>query len=344
MNSTIIKNKVDTGQVILYRRVSTKAQAKDEFQHQLRCIKSKYTKFTIAGSTIDNITEVISGCADAEIRMASELGEGLKLLKRNPHAILLVSNADRIARRADIFLLIQRQGFGKRIYDASTGRCLDDIIQAGLHHAIEKQTEAQRASRQAGLERYRANGGVVGSTDIAKQSRHGTLKKKKLADDREAAVLAIVSRLTSQGRGQRPTRSAICDELVRQQIYTGQGRSFTQDRLSQLGKRSPHRWEYAFDSYFRPRRRIRKIIAATVSELRNRRERQAAMMRLGNGTPRSSIRTSIGFDTWMCSRLPHRWQADTASKRVCRYGCRGPPVRLEPSTGIRAMGPTSSGS
>jgi len=326
MNSKVIKSKTAAGQVILYRRVSTKAQAKDEYQHQLRCIKSKYPGFSIAESTIDNITEAISGCADAEIRMASGLGKCLKLLKRHPHAILLVSSADRIARRADIFVLIQKQGFGQRIHDVSTGLCLDNIVQVGLHQVIEKKTDAHRESRQAGLDRYQAAGGVVGLKDIGRQSRHAAQKKKRLADDREAEVLSVVSRLTYQSRGQRPSQGTICDELDHLEIRTGHGHFFTAERLSQFGKRSPHRWRHAFDSYARPRRRIRRIITATQIEFRNRRVRQTAMKRLFKRTPHHFIRTSRGFDTWICISLLPRCQAFQIGRCVCQGGCRGPPI------------------
>ncbi|MBB3992410.1 hypothetical protein GGR95_000029 [Sulfitobacter undariae] len=329
MNSKIIKSKIVDGQIILYRRVSTKNQPENGYPYQLKRIKLKYSKFIVARAAIENVTEDISGCADAEIRMASGLGKCLRCLKRNPHAILLVSSADRIARRADIFVLIQKQGLGQRIYDVSTGLCLDDIVRAGGHHVIEKQTESDRTSRQLGLKRYHATGGVMGSIDIGMRSRDASQKKKRLADDREAAVLSVVSRLTSRGRGQRLSLGKICDELDHREIRTGQGRFFTPQRLSQFGKGRPHRWRHALDSYARPRRRIRQIITATQIEIRHRRVRQTTMRRLLKRTPVRHIQTSRGFDTWTCiGHFPHG-QARYTSKCDCRDGCRGPPVRYD---------------
>jgi hypothetical protein len=139
MNSKFIESKVSLGQVVLYRRVSTKSQEKGEYRSQLDFIKSQYPGFTIDGSTVENVNEVKSGCADAEIRMASGLGKCLRLLKRDSYTIVLVSNSDRIAQRSDIFVLIQKKGLGHRVFDASTGMCVDDMVRAGHHRRIEKR-------------------------------------------------------------------------------------------------------------------------------------------------------------------------------------------------------------
>jgi predicted site-specific integrase-resolvase len=329
MNSKIIRSKINAGQVILYRRVSTKAQAKDEYSSQLRHIKSKYPGFSIAKSTIDHIEEVISGCADAEIRMASGLGKCLKLLKHNPHAILLVSNADRIARRADIFMLIQKQGLGQRIYDAATEMSLDDIIHGGLHYIIEKTTEAQRASRQAGRDRKRALGAKLGSTDIATQSRLGAQKKKQLTAQRDAAVFSAVSRYIHQSRGQCPPLSTISDELNRLAIRTGQGRFWTSERLSQHKKSKQREWAHALDSYARPRRRIRRIITSTQIEFRKRRDRSTAMRRLLKAMPVHLVNNIKSIDKSFCVSRSARWRSHQTNRCHSREGCRGPPMSLE---------------
>lgn len=323
MNPKIIKGKIDAGQTIIYRRVSTKPQAKDEYAHQLSCIKSAYPTFSIARSTTGHIEEVMSGCAGAEVRMASGLGQLLKLLKRNPEAIGLVSAADRIARRADIFILIQKQGLGQRIFDASTGMSLDDIIQAGRHVIIENKTESLRASRQAGLDRLRASGVVLGSADIAKYSRHGARKKSQLTHHRDTEVLSVVSRLVCQNRGRCPPMSTISDELDNLGIRTGQGLHWTPERLSQHKKNNQHGWAQALDSYARPRRRLRLIITATQIENCNRRSRRIAMRRLFRKMPLQDIRTSKMF------RASHslRWRPFRTNSFRYRQGCRGPPRR-----------------
>lgn len=338
MNSKTIKRKIDAGQTILYRRVSTKRQAKGEYAHQLWCIKSAYPRFSIARSTTGHIEEVMSGCADAEVRMASGLGQLLRLLKRNPDAIGLVSNADRIARRADIFTLIQKQGLGQRLYEAATGMSLDDIMQAGRHNVIEKQTEAQRASRQAGRDRLRASGVVLGSTDIAKQSRNGVRKKRQLTHDRDTEILSQVSRLVYQNRGQRPPMSTISDELDHLGMRTGQGRPWTPERLSQHKKARPHKWSHACDSYARPRRRIRQIITATQIEIRITRDRRTAMRRLFKRTSPHEIKTIMRFKKMLCASRPSRWRLRPTDRYSYRAGCRGPPRRACSATMASELG------
>ena len=326
MNSKNIIGKMEAGQTILYRRVSTKPQAKDEYAHQLSCIKSAYPEFTIAKSTTGHIEEVMSGCAGAEVRMASGLGQLLRLLKRNPEAIGLVSNADRIARRAAMFILIQKQGLGHRIYEASTGMSLDDIIQADRHNIIEKQTEAQRASRQAGLDRLRASGVVLGSADIAKYSRHGARKKSQLTHHRDTEVLAVVSRLVYQNRGQCPTMSAISDELDDLGMRTGQGLSWTPERLSQHKKNRPHKWARACKSA-RRRRHLRWTITATQIETCNRRNRRTAMQRLFAKMPFLDIRTTKKLEKMLSASRSPRWRPHRTNSFRYRAGCRGPPRR-----------------
>lgn len=327
MNSKTIKRKIDAGQTILYRRVSTRRQAKDEYAHQLRCIKLAYPGFSISRSTTDHIEEVMSGCADAEVRMASGLGRLLRLLKRNPEAIGLVSNADRVARRADIFILICKQGLGQRIYEASTGMSLDEIIQAGRHNIIERQTEAQRASRQAGLDRLRASGVALGSADIAKHSRQGARKKRQLTHHRDTEVLSVVSRLVCQNRGQCPPMSTISDELDDLGIRTGQGLPWTPGRLSQHKKNRPQMWARACDSYARPRRHLRQTIKATQIETCNRRSRRTFMQRLFNRMPRHDIRTIKKTERMVWARRSLHSRTPRTSSFRHRAGFRAPPGR-----------------
>lgn len=272
MNSMIINSKTQSIQYIIYRRVSTEKQEKSEYKDQLRCIKMKYPKIKITSESVVDIKEVKSGCADAEIRMASGLGTCLRHLKRHPKAIMIVSNADRIARRAEIFLLIQRQELGKRIIEASTGRNLDQIIQSGLHLIIESQTEQFRVSRQAGINRRKSNGETVGSPEIGKLSHKASRAKTLRAENREAEILSVIREMVRLGKGHRPSFEDICEELRDRDIHTGQGRFFTPHRLSQLKKKNPRKWHKAFNSYLGLSRRIRSIIMVALHQLRKRRE------------------------------------------------------------------------
>ena len=280
MISKTIQRKISSCQIILYRRVSTPAQAGTGYADQLDTVKLIYPDFSIARSTIYDVKEVMSGLKDAEVRMTAGLGKVLRHLKRHPSAILLVSDASRIARRPDVFELIQAQGLGHRIYDASTGKSLKDAIMDGSHIAIAKQTKAQEKSRLKGMKRYVQNGGEMGYDDISGQSSKGTATKKRLALEREEAVLNTVSQMTLHNRGQVVTYADICDELDRREVRTGQGRPFNPERLAQFRKRHPDRWKRPCDSYHRPRRRIRHLITRTQYEYRKRRERQFYMKRL----------------------------------------------------------------
>jgi len=262
---------------------------------------------SMAHSTIDIVKEVMPGLADAEIRMVSGLGKIARLLKRHPRAIVLVSEPNRIARRADIFELLQSQGLGHRIFDASTGRCLNEIIADGSHFAIEEQTHAQKKSQLRGLKRYMANGGDMGYDRIADLSREGSDTKRLLAMVREAKVLNTVSQMTFRNRGQAVSYVEICDELDRRDVRTGQGRPFTPERLAQLRKKNPDRWLGPCDSYHRPRRDIRRIVTLAPVETRNRRERQRYMQRLLKVITYKPIWASLVLQDWMRVMHRHFW-------------------------------------
>lgn len=268
MFSKLISRKASQGQIVLYRRVSTKKQARKEYQSQLRSIKNKYPGFTIEHSTISDVSEYISGRLEPELRMAAGLAKVLRELKRHPSAILLVSNADRIARRADIFRLIHDQGFGLRVFDAETGMSLDDLISSGKHLEIEKRTETNRRAQQNGQDRYQAAGGVLGSSEIRSYSQQGTRAKKRLTKARQDDVLGVVAEMTRQNRGHKPSYRSICDELDRREIRTGQGRFFNPDRLRQYRKQNRGKWLAATDSYARPRRHIRQMVTTAQVQFR----------------------------------------------------------------------------
>jgi hypothetical protein len=328
MISKTIQKKICSGQIILYRRASTKAQVTTSYRDQLNTIKANYPDFSIVRSTSDNLTEVMSGRADAEIRFASGLGNALRKLKRQPHTILLVSEPNRIARRADVFELIKAQGLGHRIYDATTGSCLNEIIKRGSHTAIEKQTKAQRASRIRGMVRLMNAGGSIGNDGIANQSALGSSTKKVSARQREEEVLFVVAHLTHQNRGRTPSYEEICEELDRREIRTGQGKFFTPERLAQLRKKNRKNWIRPFDSYHRHRRFIRRVVNTTAIEQRKRRHRKRHMMLLLLTTAYNSMWANIDHPRWdnPISRRNHPHKQHSMTD--CDGGCRGPPVDL----------------
>lgn len=293
MTSKVIQRKISSGQIILFRRVSTEPQAPTGYTDQLSIIRSVYPDFSIDQSTIYSVKEVMSGLVEAEIRMASGLGKVIRHLKRHPNAIVLVSEANRIARRPDIFELIQIQGLGHRFYNASTGRCLNDIIKDGSHIEIERQTYAQKKSRKRGLHRYIKNGGDIGYDRIADHSREGSETKKQLTHERDAHLLRIVSQMTFRNRGRPVPYTEICDELDRREVRTGQGRPFTPERLAQHRKNNRSKWIGPCDSYHRPRRDIRRNIILAPVETRKRRERHLYMQRLVKATTYKPIWASL---------------------------------------------------
>jgi hypothetical protein len=333
MTSRTIQNKISSKQIILYRRVSTPKQARTGYQDQLVTIKRIYPDFSIAQSTIDNITEVKSGCADAERRMASGLGKALKHLKRHPHAIMLVSDADRVARRENVFELIQKQGIGHQIYDATSGLCLNDIVELGLDIAIEQRTEAQRASRINGMVRLIRNGGTIGFDCIRQQSSKGSAHKKRLTKELQAKVLAVVPSLTSRNRGQKPSYEEICGELDERGIRTGQGRFFTPERLAQFRKKNPTKWLRAFDRYHYRRRRIRQVIMTTKREVRKRRQCGRHVHLLLAATKCPLIWASLNLPKCQDLATSHNLTRKPHIMTGSDDGCRGPPDVLGSTCG-----------
>ncbi|MCH2249582.1 MAG: recombinase family protein [Cognatishimia sp.] len=325
MNPAIISSRISAGQVVLYRRVSTKKQVRGEYRSQLESIKSKYPEFSISKSTIADVTEAKSGRADPEVRMASGLGQSLRLLKRHPDAILLVSNADRIARRTDVFTLIQKQGLGHRVFDADTGMHVNDIIKAGIHRQIETKTEELHAVCQEGLKDYQASGGQLGSPVIRKYAKKASLKKQRLTKERSDAILGVIRNNVLNTRGRVPSYQEACTELNRREIRTGQGRFFTQERLIQWRKNHLTEWSKAIDSYAAPRRRIRWLITMTQIDIRNRRNRKLARRKLtrdvdcpANDMHQSSLWSPPSFS------LPI-WSKERFCRFRCCDQCRGPP-------------------
>ena len=230
--------------------------------------------------------------------MAAGLGRALNLLIRNPQVIMLVSEADRIARYAEIFTLIQQQGLGDRVFVASLGQSVDWIIQRGGHRRIEKITLAQRDARREGLQKYKENGGVIGAADIANYSKQASQIKKQKRQERQQKILSAVKKIIRSNHGRVPGLQDICDALNHLCIRTGQGRFFTPERLSQFLKQCPGKWKQARDSYARRRRRIRYIAIASLIELRKRRGR---------------------------NDIPVGIADDQEGKPRSRDGCRGPP-------------------
>lgn len=241
---------------------------------------------------------------------------------------MLVSDADRLARREDVFELIKKQGLGHQIYDATTGSCLNDIVRLGLDVAIERRTKAQRASRINGMVRLMRNGGTIGFDSIGQQSSKGTAQKKRLTRELQAQVLAVVPYLMFRNRGQKPSYEEICGELDERGIRTGQGRFFTPKRLAQFRKKNPTKWLRAFDRYHYRRRRIRQVIMTTKNEVRKRRQCGRHMKLLLAAMKYTLIWASLNFPK--CRDLaPSRLHTQRLHMMTgSDDGCRGPPSDL----------------
>ncbi|WP_420863477.1 hypothetical protein [Algirhabdus cladophorae] len=326
MSSTTIREKISLRQIILYQRASTEPQADNSYLDQLETIKSIYPEFSIPQSTIVEISEVMSGLADAEIRMVTGLGKALEQLELHPDAILLVSNANRLARRADVFELIQLTGLGHRIYDATTGLCLNDVIKLGSHIAIEKQIKAQLAKVAKAIARLMRDGGSMGYDGIAHHSAEGSEKKKRLAQERKAQVFSVISQLTIQARGKTPTHKEICSELSYHGVHTGQRRPFTPNRLAHLKKSDCEGWDYAFDSYHRPRRNIRaSVTAAQTNHVKRRNHKRHLRLFLSVMTHRPTLLVRANPRAYCRQTSLHHRPRKTYSMTGCHDGCRGPP-------------------
>lgn len=345
MISKTVEQKIASGDAIPYRRVSTPDQAEDGFRHQLEVIKSKYPSFSIKHSTLYDYKEVMSGLANMGKRSASKIGTAIGKLKRHPHSIILVSDADRISRRADVFEMIQRQGLGHRIYVASSGLSLDEIVALGHHKKIEQQTQEYKEACRLGQQRCRDNGGTIGSPDIKHHSRSGAQKKSEQAKERRAGICKIISRMTCANRGQQPSHGEICDVLRDSEIRTGQGYFFTAPKLQQLKKGMVAEWDYATDSWHRPRRRIREIveewqreiqrknkvrrivrlITNCQIELNRKRERQTFMKRLVAFLTKGDLWRVLVDQCSIILKCSTLLSTSMWTKCKGNDGCRGPP-------------------
>jgi len=322
---------MNSAKVVFYRRVSTKKQAKTGFKEQLKSIQRRYPKFTIAHSTSLDVKEVMSGCADLEVRQATGLGKCVRHLKRNPFDIMIVSNADRIARRTDIFKQLQKQNLGDRIFDASTGMSLNDIVKTDTHKKIATQTVTQRQLRRTGTNNYVRNGGVLGFKKIANFSKQGSLKKSQKANFIQTKVISIAKDLAIQARGKRLSHSDICDELDRLGVRTGQNHFFTPKRLSQFikPKEIREKWDYALDSYRRPRLKIRKLVTSAIKGIMNKWKRRFNIIRLSNNA--AFVRVFLNrfrLSELQIKKFTHLNIHDQYMKVYRGDGCRGPPSKV----------------
>ncbi|WP_425044657.1 hypothetical protein [Primorskyibacter sp. S87] len=284
MDRNELSRRMVSGPVVFYRRVSTKAQAEGDFRHQLRALKVMHPRFRITADRNLDLKEVISGYASPEKRMAGKLGVGLKFLHRNPDAIMVVTEADRIARKAEIFERIDAQGLGGRVVDLSSGETVSDIIRAGKHKKIEEQFLAHRKACRTGIRRYQQSGGVLGRKEIARESQKGSARAQAIACERRDDVLRVVGKLAIENRGRRSSLAQVGDRLKDLGIRTGQGLFFTPLRLTQFKKRHGTKWRYAEDSYRRPRMRIRRKILSFQIETRRKRNASRRVARLDNLT------------------------------------------------------------
>ncbi len=245
-------------QSLLYRRVSTKKQLKQEYKSQLASIKTVCPEFSLTRANCADFKECISGYSVIEKRMATKLGSALRHLKRNLSMIMIVSDADRIARRSDVFETVQAQGLGHRIFDVSTGNSVNEIIAIGEHYRIERQYKAARMSCQGGIQKRIAAGGSMGNPNIQNFKRQAAKIKKQNDQQRKDAVLMAVAQQSMKSRGKPTCLKAISDALDKKEVRTGQSLPFTPKRLSQFKKLNSGLWRDAANKYHSWLRRLKR--------------------------------------------------------------------------------------
>lgn len=288
-------------------------------------MKSALPYFVLSSESNIDLKEQISGKADMAKRMAGKLGTALRLLKRHTDMVMIVASADRIARRADVFELIQAQGLGHRIYDISTRLNLNEIIATGVHRRIEERTKKHERACKEGIEHYVKNGGNLGRSEIREHAETGSFTNRVLAKQLYESVLEVVALVAHRRAGKEVTLSEVCDELNDREVRTRQGNVFHNSTLGQLKKRLKGRWAHAADSYRRPRRRIRQIISASLIELRNRRTSERRRARLVPNFPVCILSNAPQHTAYDPSG--YVWPiADGSSHIPHSLGCRGPPT------------------
>lgn len=258
--------------------------------------------------------------------MATGLGTALRHLKHNPGMIMIVSSADRIARRSDVFEKIKAQGLGHRIFDVSTGKSVDEIITTGRHRRIENGYKAARQSCQDGIHKRRAAGGSVGNPKIKKYKPQASKAKKQNDKQRNDAVLAAVRAESMKARGKPPCLKVVSDRLNHQQVRTGQSLFFTPKRLAQFKKRNAGAWNAAATKFHAWLHRLKLTIRSVKIEADNRRKSKRQRMLL-------EAQPSISKKRANSSERCNSWQVGThgplihlPSRLYFEDSCRGPPM------------------
>lgn len=326
MKSTNLNQKILHRPVVLYRRVSTKNQVKQEYKSQLKTVKAKCPKFKLSRVNNKDLKECISGYAEIEKRIATGLGTALRYLKHNPGMIMIVSDADRIARRSDVFEKIKSQGLGHRIFDVSTGKSVNEIIETGEHHRIEESYKAARQACQEGINKRIAAGGSFGNPKITHHKRQASRAKKQNDKQRKDAVLAEVGRQSMMARGKPPCLKAISNALDQQQVRTGQSLHFTTKRLSQFKKRNTGPWNAAATKFQAWMHRIKLVIRSVKIEADNRRRPKRRRMQL---EAQSSISKKCACSSERCRSWLVRVDVPVRqlqSRLHFEDSCRGPPL------------------
>lgn len=328
MKSDRLQSAYRSGLTVVYLRVSTKKQQRSEFKSQSLAIKRAIPELRITAPTTTQLKEVMSGKADKEIRIGGKLGTAIRLMMRNPDMTMFVSHYDRIARTVEIFEMIKAQGLGHRIYSVNCGKNLDEMMADGDHHRIVARTKAHDRRCQRGRERYLADGGTLGNRDIARHSPKGAKTQEDKARRTFETVLSTLKDHVHQYRGKEPTRQSLCDELNEAGIRTGQGRLFTPIRLVQMIKGKRSQWDYAKDSYSRPRRRVRRLVQLAGIQsrlLRIMRAKRALLSSFVVTPPRADDRQVRSSVLWSPTFHVPTWNMN------CLGGpdrCRGPPYSM----------------
>lgn len=323
-----ISDQITGGMKIVYRRVSTKNQSDNGYRDQLRTIKAHDPNLTLASEHVIDLKENISGFATSEKRMAGEMGRGLRILQRDPSAIIEVASADRISRTTDVFELIVAQGLGHRVKDLSSGLTVAEIVSTGQHLDIASASKGQKKAKQEGLIKYRASGGVLGREGIKDHAVDGVVRLKLKTQAIAAEILGCVRDLVIRKNGFEPSFRAIALLARIRGIRTGQGNLFTQARLRQFKKRHRKAWYRALDSYHRPRRRIRLTVKTISVQFPRKRKALRRTRRLSRLARHKTIFISSfrHADAALCSYFPranHQRQMTTQRLRKPPLLCFG---------------------
>ena len=327
MKKQALRQKLNHQEVCVYRRVSTKGQERGEYKNQLTIIKAICPKLKLNHPDNVDLKEFMSGFASIEKRMASNLGAALRWLKRSPTRIMVVSDADRIARRQDVFEQICAQGLGARVFIASTAQSLDELVATDGHIRVAEQSDAQKSKIDAGIQKRKHAGGYKARSGILDLQQTATAALKDASSKLSREVFSVVEELVLDRRGRRPSTAEISDELNERCIRTGHRLFFTEQRFLQFKKDRGSQFQHALKSFRRQTvKRLKGAIRIATQEIEKR--RSAILLRM-------CLDDLIGTNVWDCALFASKKLRVSGLKYAklsfgiildFGLGCRSPPI------------------